>query len=148
MATEVAGGGEGAGRGRLAGIRGRAVGTGANLLQQRKWADAESVLREALALLESKGPEDGRSQRPVVARRRPHGSGEVRRGRAAADPGVRGAQGPRGADPAADRGTASPRPASESSGSTRPGAGRSRPPNGGRSSRVVRAVPGRSRDTA
>ena len=61
------------------------TGLGSNLLQQKKYADAEPILRECLAILQKKQPEAWDDvPHPVAARRRPAGPAEVRRRRAAA----------------------------------------------------------------
>ena len=59
-------------------------GSGRTLLQQKKYADAEPILRECLAILQKKRAGGlGDVPHPVAARRRPAGPAEVRRGRAA-----------------------------------------------------------------
>ena len=110
---------------------------GANLLRQEKWTDAESVLREALAVREKKEPDAWATYHTQSLL---GGALLGQKKYAEAEPlliqGYEGIQGPRGADPGRRTGTAWSRPASGSSGSTRPGAERRRPPNGGRSCRA------------
>ena len=104
-----------------------------SLPRQTNPSEAEPLLRECLAIREKKTRRTtGAPSRPQPARRQPAGPEEVRRGRAALAPGLRGDEGPRSQDPGFGSRDAWPRPASGSSSSTRPGARRTRRTNGGK----------------
>ena len=112
---------------------------GLGLLEQKKWTEAEPLLRECLAIREKTQPDVWSTfNTKSTARRRAPGPEEIRRRRAAAPGRLRGDEAAGEDDPGAGQDHACPKPWSAWCNSTRRPARRKRRQSGGRSWRRSR----------